>query len=1321
MKISAQTAKLPAIILMMLIGLFSYAKQAKHTQKADSSTIIEVLELVGSDTLCPQQLFKIRIGTNLVPGRGTSYRVWLSDTSGNFVRRTLLTIIGSAQALNGELTCRLGASVLPGRNYRLRVDCVFPVVTGNISSFKVTIWPSVPNPVFNVSYISPCPSSGAIFSVQTNIPSSNIIYSWNVNGSNNFLGYGNPLITNQVHPNDSVTVTAQVLDGCQRGTNFRSKWVVFRPNPVQGFTFTSSRPGQSNFCLGDSVVFFMPRPIQGLKFKWSNGDTINRWVVRSNNVVRLITIYPNGCQLNSSDSLLVRFSPKPPKPVITRFPQGRLCKGDSVILFVSNAGNSLAIWDDGKIGIYRTVKSSGDYSVRLSNGGCFSDTAAEINLRFLKELPSLEGLGFYCGGPVQKYMLTDSTTHNPVLNWKIIPSAAGIFTRSDSNGVSVQWSSTWRGKAKLVAKLRPNSYCSNSDSLVKDIYLNDTSNYKVKIILPDTICPSSIFRLNTNFNIGNFTARQFKWYLNGVERTGNDSLAFFNYLQGGEKLKIEILGLGSCRTQIISDSVVIGLVNLNSASVIIHQYGGCNGSPIVFTAITSNFPGRTSLLWYLNGRLVATGNQYHASGLNNGDSVYAKGFSNISCISNIPVISNGILFQNSNYQPLLNQNGSRILTFCGPDSVRISVVNLNPAYRYTWSNGDTTLSILVKNSGSWSVKAENYTGCQIWSDTIKTLFNIPPAKPIIRVLNPGQHCVGDTVHLAIIGSKGYIPEWSNGSWDSLVHITQSGIFWVKLNNNGCFSQTDSISLNFIPKPQKPLFMNSIPNRICLGQIIQIKLANPVAGLRYTWFLNGDTIKGQNGVRITAFKAGSYQVVASNGLCKSGSDPFPLSINNPADSLTLTGSDTAICAGEQALLQIVGPRNPYGFIWTMDSIPISGLSQSNTIHANLQGTYRVVAFGAGNTCFAYSNPFYLKVREPITKPEIFLTDSIGNCRTQDITLTASSGYSNYRWSNGNTQQTNIVPANELVTVTVTDSNGCESSSAPFGYFKADKQDICMATVDSARNKHIILWSKPSLKGSIDSFIVYRKDAGIFRKIGKKAFADDSYFYDNSSNPNQGPQIYALGYQDSCGRPSEPGRPHKTLHVNISHAVGGGFSLTWSPYEGYNFNTYYILRGSSVRNLRLIDSIPAQLKTWTDPYPPQGDSLYLLVIRKTDICLAGTAKNANTLRFKEIRSNLIPQSAAGPDTITANRPMKMPYLGYNLFPNPGNGKIEIAINGNNWNIGTDIVQVYNSIGQMAGSFEINADSRSININHLSAGIYIIKLMKTGQVLRYVKQDE
>ncbi|PLX01136.1 MAG: hypothetical protein C0594_14190, partial [Marinilabiliales bacterium] len=107
---------------------------------------------------------------------------------------------------------------------------------------------------------------------------------------------------------------------------------------------------------------------------------------------------------------------------------------------------------------------------------------------------------------------------------------------------------------------------------------------------------------------------------------------------------------------------------------------------------------------------------------------------------------------------------------------------------------------------------------------------------------------------------------------------------------------------------------------------------------------------------------------------------------------------------------------------------------------------------------------------------------------------------------------------------------------------------------------------------------------------------SVYTDINSNPSQQSDRYRISVIDTCNNESELSEAHKTMHLTVSTGVGV-YNLIWENYEGFDFGSYLIYRGTSPNNLTPIGTIQSNLTTYTD-YQPQGLYYYQIAVMKDD---------------------------------------------------------------------------------------------------------------------------
>ena len=230
---------------------------------------------------------------------------------------------------------------------------------------------------------------------------------------------------------------------------------------------------------------------------------------------------------------------------------------------------------------------------------------------------------------------------------------------------------------------------------------------------------------------------------------------------------------------------------------------------------------------------------------------------------------------------------------CNEDTVSIKVNSIFD--EYLWSTGDTTKSIKVTKSGSYSLIATNQYGCTV-RDSINIYF-IPP--PSFEIEKEVLDCK-DSFRLSCSEDyDNYL--WSTGDTTQSIIVTKMGTYTLKVfKSDNCFSE-ESItveSINRLPKLNFPF-----GSFICKNEIIEVEITNPYPNCIYLWSNDYKTLK-------TAFsKPGKYWITAED---------------------TITGcifkKDFRIYSGEDFVLQILP-------IYDCDSNNIRLTSNADTVSFN----------------------------------------------------------------------------------------------------------------------------------------------------------------------------------------------------------------------------------------------------------------------------------------------------------------------------------------------------------------------------------------------------
>lgn len=191
-------------------------------------------------------------------------------------------------------------------------------------------------------------------------------------------------------------------------------------------------------------------------------------------------------------------------------------------------------------------------------------------------------------------------------------------------------------------------------------------------------------------------------------------------------------------------------------------------------------------------------------------------------------------------------------------------------------------------------------------------------------------CEGDTVTLAADG-KYFHYEWSNGSTDSLIKVTQSGTYELTAYNSICDTVIPkSLTVIFNPRPDLQL-ISTQDTVICEGDST-ILIAETNADLI-------DWSTGETTDSITIKTEGTYKVTARNEYgCKTSAEIHIRVVPLPKPELTLQGR-SVFCIGDSTTI-IATPGYAH-YIW-YDGQGNSWETESNVFRVGSSGTFYCIA-------------------------------------------------------------------------------------------------------------------------------------------------------------------------------------------------------------------------------------------------------------------------------------------------------------------------------------------------------------------------------------------
>ena len=320
-----------------------------------------------------------------------------------------------------------------------------------------------------------------------------------------------------------------------------------------------------------------------------------------------------------------------------------------------------------------------------------------------------------------------------------------------------------------------------------------------------------------------------------------------------------------------------------------------------------------------------------------------------------------------------------------------------PGASYLWSTGDTSRTLFVNTSGTYSVTVTNQ-GCN--GDT-SAIVNIHQS-PVVNLGNDITVCDGTTVNLDAQNS-GNTFEWSTGETSQTINVTEENEYWVAVTNQFTCTTYDTIDVVFNPLPD----LNFPDDTIVCGSTI---LDAENVGSTYLW---NDASTQQT---LIVNNSGQYWVQVTAGNNCALSDTVNITVN-PSPLVNL-GNDTNLCNGEILTLDAQNAGSSY--LWQTGDT-------TQTIAASSTGEYWV----------SVTNNYNCSITDTVqvTVNPAPLVNLGGNqflCANQQALLDAGNDGTYYVWgsTNGFSSSDNSVLVSDSGTywVNVTNNYNCTTTDS-----------------------------------------------------------------------------------------------------------------------------------------------------------------------------------------------------------------------------------------------------------------------------------------------------
>jgi hypothetical protein len=471
-------------------------------------------------------------------------------------------------------------------------------------------------------------------------------------------------------------------------------------------------------------------------------------------------------------------------------------------------------------------------------------------------------------------------------------------------------------------------------------------------------------------------------------------------------MRIRNLFLNGTRLFIASLSLS-GFAQLPVANFSISPNPACSGSANVvqITDLSTNSP--TSWSYTLNmgpmGPLISTVQNptiaYNQPGTHTITLMVTNAYGSSSPVTQTVLVlaSPNALINPTTLSTCIGGNPQTINVFTGPGATDT----------FSWSNGATTTSVSVSPSVTtiYSCVITATNGCYIVRAATVTV-----AQPTLNITSiPASICPGNSCTLIATG-QGPGPStysWSTGASTRTISTNIPMVYTASYtNSNGCMG---SFSYNLGTSTTLSLTAHADPSVVCIGGSSHLAV---IGASSYTWN-TGSTIATAT---VTPNTSTTYTVNGQFATC-SGVATVMVNVSlNP--TITISGSPSAICAGDSATLSANGATT---YTWSQGG----GNSQSISVSPSITTTYLVGGSNPG--CPVKMANIVMNVSP---HPVIMVTSSSSLVCAGEAVALAANGANTYTWSGGGSNAVLLVTPTITTTYSVTGAsiNNCYGTTA-----------------------------------------------------------------------------------------------------------------------------------------------------------------------------------------------------------------------------------------------------------------------------------------------------
>ncbi len=355
---------------------------------------------------------------------------------------------------------------------------------------------------------------------------------------------------------------------------------------------------------------------------------------------------------------------------------------------------------------------------------------------------------------------------------------------------------------------------------------------------------------------------------------------------------------------------------------------------------------------------------------------------------------------------------------CGGATGTASVTNVTGGtapFSYRWHNGGTTATIVGLAAGTYFVTVTDATGCTR-STSVEVGSNI-----VIVMTSTPTVCLGSTGTATVTnvtgGTAPYTYRWSNGATTPSISNLVAGIYTVTATDaTGC-AGTANVTIQGQANLTITVSNTKSDCSVANGTATITAVTGGTGPYTYKWSTGATTAS------ISGLSGGTYSVTVYNvSGCSTATTVVIETNSNIVLTTTTTPSVCGGATGTASVTNVTGGTAPFSYKWHNGGT-------TATIVGLAAGPYFVTVTDAIG-CMRSTSVDVQAVSNIVATTNVTPAICVGATGTATITsVSGGTAPFTYKWSTGATTQTiiNLLAGN--YTVTVTDSKGCSSVSAP----------------------------------------------------------------------------------------------------------------------------------------------------------------------------------------------------------------------------------------------------------------------------------------------------